>query len=223
MAVVEFFLPDIGEGLAEVELVKWLVAVGERVEENQPIADVESDKAVVTMPAPASGTVIKLCVDEGERVKVGALMLVVDGETTAQSAGGAVHGAEAGAAAMANAPAAAAGTGPEAAVAAAPAARRLATERGIDLASVKGTGPRGRITVEDVERAAGGGGTAGSSRGAAALGRLRPDQPARSNRCRIEASDAGSARRWPRPTGRSRTSADSMSSMARRSSRCTRR
>ena len=56
MPVVEFHLPDIGEGLAEVELVRWLVGVGDRVEENQPIADVESDKAIVTMPSPASAS-----------------------------------------------------------------------------------------------------------------------------------------------------------------------
>src|SRR3712207_5220152 len=83
MAVIEFHLPDIGEGLAEVELVRWYVGPGEQVQENQPIADVESDKAIVTMPAPASGVVTRLCVNEGERIKVGALMMVVEGHTSA--------------------------------------------------------------------------------------------------------------------------------------------
>lgn len=149
MAVVELRLPDIGEGLAEVELVRWYVVVGDRVEENQPIADVESDKAVVTMPAPASGVVTRLCVNEGERVKVGSLLMVVDGHTSARSdaqADGDEQPARAGAGA---------GDTPAGeAIAAAPAARRLASERQVDLRRVTGTGARGRITVEDVERAA---------------------------------------------------------------------
>lgn len=153
MAAVEFHLPDIGEGLAEVELVRWYVGVGDRVKENEPIADVESDKAVVTMPAPASGIVTRLCVSEGERVKVGSLMMVVDGHTSAQS-GTAAEGDGRGAGDRQSKNAAPAGPRAEEAIAAAPAARRLASERGIDLRQVAGTGPRGRITVEDVERAA---------------------------------------------------------------------
>jgi pyruvate dehydrogenase E2 component (dihydrolipoamide acetyltransferase) len=154
VAVVEFHLPDIGEGLAEVELVRWYVGVGDRVQENEPIADVESDKAVVTMPAPASGVVTRLCVSEGERVKVGSLMMVVDGHTSAQS-GTAAEGVERGASdAHSASPAPGDRRAADEAVAAAPAARRLASERGIDLRQVSGTGPRGRITVEDVERAA---------------------------------------------------------------------
>ena len=154
MAVVEFHLPDIGEGLAEVELIRWYVGVGDRVQENEPIADVESDKAVVTMPAPASGVVTRLCVSEGERVKVGALMMVVDGHTSAQ-AGIAREGDGRGASGDAHSSnATPGGTQADAPVAAAPAARRLAGERGVDLRQVVATGPRGRITVEDVERAA---------------------------------------------------------------------
>jgi pyruvate/2-oxoglutarate dehydrogenase complex dihydrolipoamide acyltransferase (E2) component len=154
VAVVEFHLPDIGEGLAEVELVRWYVGVGDQVQENQPIADVESDKAVVTMPAPASGMVTRLCVSEGERVKVGSLMMVVDGHTSAQAVSSEDGGGTAGKA-DGPSPHPESGRRPaDEAIAAAPAARRLANERHIDLRRVTGTGPRGRITVEDVERAA---------------------------------------------------------------------
>jgi pyruvate dehydrogenase E2 component (dihydrolipoamide acetyltransferase) len=124
------------------------------VQENEPIADVESDKAVVTMPAPASGVVTRLCVSEGERVKVGSLMMVVDGHTSAQS-GTAAESDGRGVSNAQSTNVAPANPRSDEAIAAAPAARRLASERGVDLRRVAGTGPRGRITVEDVERAAG--------------------------------------------------------------------
>lgn len=153
MAVVEFRLPDIGEGLAEVELIRWYVGVGDRVEENQAIADVESDKAVVSMPAPASGVVTRLCVSEGERIKVGSLMMVVDGHTTAQSAVTDGNDRATPTEAPSSPVGAAIGKAAAGSVAAEPAARRLASERNLDLAHLAGTGPRGRITVSDVERA----------------------------------------------------------------------
>jgi pyruvate dehydrogenase E2 component (dihydrolipoamide acetyltransferase) len=154
VGAVEFHLPDIGEGLAEVELIRWYVGVGDRVQENEPIADVESDKAIVTMPAPASGVVARLCVNEGERVKVGALLMVVDGHTSAHSAA-AAHQPAARVDQDQSSPVPESGPA-EPAIAAAPAARRLASERNVDLRQIVGTGPRGRITVEDVERAAAG-------------------------------------------------------------------
>lgn len=157
MPVVEFRLPDIGEGLAEVELVRWYVSIGDQVQENQPIADVESDKAIVTMPAPASGVVTRLCATEGERVKVGALMMVVDGHTSAHAGSVAAGAPEAtGEVQTAEPQTGSDGSGLASeveAVSAAPAVRRLATQHGVDLRQVPGTGPRGRITADDVERA----------------------------------------------------------------------
>ena len=157
MAVIEFHLPDIGEGLAEVELIRWYVGLGDRVEENQPIADVESDKAIVTMPAPASGVVTRLCVTEGERVKVGSLMMVVDGHTSAQTG-------TSDAASPSESPrevtTSLGGAPPAEAVAASPAIRRLAKTLGADLSRITGSGPRGRITEEDVHRAVAAAGTA---------------------------------------------------------------
>jgi len=80
MARFEFNMPDVGEGLVDVELAEWLVSIGDTVEENQPIAEVETDKAFVTMPAPATGKIVELIVKEGERVKVGSLLLVMETE-----------------------------------------------------------------------------------------------------------------------------------------------
>jgi pyruvate dehydrogenase E2 component (dihydrolipoamide acetyltransferase) len=154
VAVVEFHLPDLGEGLAEVELIRWYIGVGDRVQENEPIADVESDKAVVTMPAPASGVVTRLCVSEGERVKVGSLMMVVDGHTSAQSGTGPESDGRGGSGDWHSSNVTPGAIAADESIAAAPAARRLASERDIDLRQVVGKGPRGRITVEDVERAA---------------------------------------------------------------------
>lgn len=155
MPAVAFHLPDIGEGLAEVELVRWLVGVGDRVEENQPVADVESDKAIVTMPSPASGVVSKLCASEGDRVKVGALLMVVDGHTSAQGVSTESAGRPtADESVVAPEPLATADRTADV-ISASPAVRRLAATSGIDLRGVRGTGPKGRITEQDVERASG--------------------------------------------------------------------
>jgi pyruvate dehydrogenase E2 component (dihydrolipoamide acetyltransferase) len=155
MPSLEFRLPDIGEGLAEVELVKWLVAVGDAVEENQPIAEVESDKAIVTMPAPASGSISRLCVTEGERLKVGELMVVVDVSAGRPARAATTSGNAAAVPDRApEQPPVAAATEGEGAAKASPAVRRLARALDVPLESVRGTGPRGRISEEDVRGAA---------------------------------------------------------------------
>ena len=150
MARLEFRLPDIGEGLAEVEIVQWLVALGDHIRENDPVAEVETDKAVVTMPAPATGTIAQFLAQPGERVQVGSVFLVLDVADTAGSA----H-AEPQAAAPASAAAAERGptTAPSssATVQAAPAARKLASELGLDLGRIRGTGPQRRVTLDDVK------------------------------------------------------------------------
>src|SRR6187200_392944 len=77
----EFRLVDIGEGLTEAEIVSWLVAVGDRVGEDQPVVEIETDKAVVEMPAPVTGTVIALGGDVGSVISVGEVLIVVDDGT----------------------------------------------------------------------------------------------------------------------------------------------
>lgn len=154
-------MPDVGEGLADVEVITWFVKIGDRVEENQPIADVETDKAIVTMPAPATGQVIELAAKEGERVKVGAFLLAIEtggGEAKTR------EGDDAGTRGREEAKQSVAESSQPptsqpsnlSTVLASPVARKLAHDLGVKLEEVVGTGPRGRINVEDVQRHADG-------------------------------------------------------------------
>ena len=79
----EFRLPDIGEGLTEAEIVRWLVQVGERVEADQPIVEVETDKAVVELPSPYAGIVLEHGGAEGETLDVGSILVVIGDEDAA--------------------------------------------------------------------------------------------------------------------------------------------
>jgi pyruvate dehydrogenase E2 component (dihydrolipoamide acetyltransferase) len=166
--VREFKLPDVGEGLTEAEIVSWLVEVGDTVREDQPVAEVETDKAVVEVPAPVNGTVREILAEEGEMVPVGEVIITfdVEGEPIEESAetdAGAADepepavtpvdedGSEAPAETAAE-PSAKGGR-----VFAAPSARRLARELDVDIATVAGSGPGGRVTESDVRAAAEGG------------------------------------------------------------------
>lgn len=124
-----FSMPDLGEGLEEGEIVSWLVAEGETVTLNQPLVEVETAKAVVEIPSPFGGRVTALHGGAGEAVPVGAPL------ATFEVAG--------------DAPA------PAASVRTTPPVRKLAKDLGIDLASVSGGGPDGRITEQDVRDAVG--------------------------------------------------------------------
>ena len=80
MARVPFRLPDIGEGIAEAEIVTWHVAVGDRIEEDQNIADMMTDKATVEMESPVAGTVVELAGEVGDQVAIGAMLVVIETE-----------------------------------------------------------------------------------------------------------------------------------------------
>lgn len=148
MARFEFKLPDIGEGLAEAEVAKWLVKVGDRVVEDQPVLEMMTDKAAVEIPAPGAGVVVEQRVAEGQVVKIGAVLYVL--ETEARIGG--MH-EQSGARPKSDAPAPATMTpASEGAVLAPPAVRKLARELGVDLARVRGSGPGGRISADDVQR-----------------------------------------------------------------------
>ena len=149
---VEFRLPDVGEGLEEAEIVRWLVGVGEAVERDQSIVEMQTDKALVEIPAPASGMVSRLVGEEGALVKVGELLFVID--NGAPSGRGAQQAMPAKEASTDNGGRKAQGEARGARVKAAPSVRRLAVSKGVDLSSVSGSGPGGRILAEDVERAA---------------------------------------------------------------------
>jgi pyruvate dehydrogenase E2 component (dihydrolipoyllysine-residue acetyltransferase) len=170
----EFKLPDLGEGLTEAEIVRVLVAEGEEIKEDQAVLLVETEKAQVELPSPFGGRVATVHVQAGQRVKVGAVLL------SFADAGVAARGA---APASAPAPAARPASAPPAAPssptapapdglapAATPATRRLARELGVDLARVRGTGPGGRVSDDDVRAAAAG--------RAAAPAPARPSAPA---------------------------------------------
>jgi len=144
----EFKLPDIGEGLAEAEVGKWLVRVGDRVVEDQPVLEMMTDKAAVEIPSPGAGVVVEQRVSEGDVVKIGAVLYVLDSD---ESIGGMTAAAPEAAAPVA-APAAAGAPADTTSVLAPPAVRKMARDLGVDLARVKGSGPNGRITAEDVQR-----------------------------------------------------------------------
>jgi len=159
----EFRLPDIGEGVAEGEVVKWFVAEGATVAEDAPLVSVLTDKANVEIPSPKSGRIVKLHAQVGDKVKVGGLLVTIEtagGPASAASATPPSHsstpGTPVGAPAPGKAPASPSAPSPSSPSTlagrplATPAVRRLAAERGIDLASVRGSGPGGRVTEADL-------------------------------------------------------------------------
>jgi pyruvate dehydrogenase E2 component (dihydrolipoamide acetyltransferase) len=141
----EFRLPDLGEGIAEVELRRWLVKEGDRVAEHQAIVEVETDKAVVEVPSPHEGTVVRIHRQEGETVRVGEVLLEIGGEGDLPLPGSGEHQRSVGIVGVLPEP------GEESGALATPLVRKLARERGIDLKGVHGSGPRGSITPEDLE------------------------------------------------------------------------
>lgn len=153
---IEFKLPDIGEGVAEGEITKWLLAEGDPVLEDQPMVEVMTDKATVEIPSPATGRIARILAPAGRVIPVGSVLVVIEtGAETAARSDRPATAAPASTPAPPPSPApppAAAGTSSRNGghVLAAPATRRLARERGVDLAVVPGTGPRGRITRDDV-------------------------------------------------------------------------
>ena len=176
-------LPDIGEGIAEGEIVRWLVKAGDAVKEDQPLVEVMTDKASVEIPSPRTGTIAALHAAEGAMVPVGSVIISIalPGESDAAPApgaraGGAAaspgHGAAAAAvtAALSSAPAPPAGSS----IQATPAVRAMARELGVALEAVRGTGPGGRIVAEDVRNAAGAGSAAGAGARVGALAVAAP-------------------------------------------------
>lgn len=141
----EFKLPDLGEGIAEVELRRWLVKEGDRVAEHQAIVEVETDKAVVEVPSPHKGTVVRIHRQEGETVRVGEILLEIAGEGELPLPGSGEHPRSVGIVGVLPEPE------EEPAILATPLVRKLARELSVDLTGIRGSGPRGSITPEDLE------------------------------------------------------------------------
>ncbi len=147
----EFKFPDVGEGITEGEVVLWLVEEGDKVEQDQPLVQVETDKAVVEIPSPRAGVILKVMFHEGDIVKVGETLVVIgdEGEKLEEKKEekkeyvGIVGEIEEEAAPKAPA---------RPHVLAVPAVRKLAKELGVDIAMIKGSGEKGRVTEEDVRR-----------------------------------------------------------------------
>jgi pyruvate dehydrogenase E2 component (dihydrolipoamide acetyltransferase) len=174
----EFRFPDVGEGITEGEIVRWLVTVGEAVRADQPLAEIETDKAVVEIPAPRTGTILRLAVAEGETIQVGEILVVIgeEGAVEAKSQAAAPVTSESsdrvdGAAASVSVVGALQESStvlpppPELIdtpvpprdprrILAIPSVRKLARDLDVDLVQVTPTGPRGRIRREDVVQAA---------------------------------------------------------------------
>jgi pyruvate dehydrogenase E2 component (dihydrolipoamide acetyltransferase) len=144
----EFKLPDLGEGLTEGEVARWLVAEGQEIAEDDPLVEIQTDKTTVEIPSPAGGVVSQILVQEGDVVPVGTVLVVIGGDGAEQpqreqpsaapqgqtTSGALVHkGGKA---------------------RATPLVRRVAKEFGVDLETVVGSGPQGRITEDDVRAAA---------------------------------------------------------------------
>jgi pyruvate/2-oxoglutarate dehydrogenase complex dihydrolipoamide acyltransferase (E2) component len=150
----EFKLPDLGEGLTEGEIARWLVAEGQEVAEDEPLVEIQTDKTTVEIPSPAAGTVSRILVAEGEVVPVGTVLVVIGADGAGEPAP----------AAAAAAPAVPRSEREELVleqhkpspgrVQATPLVRRLAAELGVDLGSLTGSGPNGRIVEADVRSAA---------------------------------------------------------------------
>ena len=151
----EFKLPDLGEGLTEGEIARWLVSEGQEVAEDDPLVEIQTDKTTVEIPSPAAGTVSRILAAEGDVVPVGSVIVVIANGAAAPARGRGTGAAKEHSGSEPQAP-----TRPErpsdGKVRATPLVRRLAQELGVDLEAVTPTGPQGRVTEADVRAAAAG-------------------------------------------------------------------
>jgi pyruvate dehydrogenase E2 component (dihydrolipoamide acetyltransferase) len=149
-----FKLPDLGEGLQEAEIVQWFVKAGDVVKTDQPMVSVETAKAIVDIPAPYEGKVVRLYGNAGDIAHIGAPLVGFEGEGAEPDAGTVVGHMEVGQKTLRETPLGAAPAPTAAGIKAIPAVRMLARKLGVDLAMVTPTGADGMITQGDVQRAA---------------------------------------------------------------------
>ena len=155
----EFRLPDIGEGLEDAEIVSWYVSPGDVVERDQALLEVLTDKASSELPSPVAGTVLELSGQEGERIKVGDVLIQIeeansnsDQKTSTEKTSKKIDKAE-----LEETDTSSEDKNNFISVApkvkASPATRKLARELAVDISIISGTGPSGRITNEDIHSA----------------------------------------------------------------------
>jgi len=150
----QFKLPDLGEGLTEGEIARWLVEEGQEIAEDDPLVEIATDKTTVEIPSPAAGVVSRILVAEGAVVPVGTVLVVIGGDGS-EPAPRDVEQPRAEPAPQQKRASDNLSQGEK--VRATPLVRKVAADLGVDLATVTGTGPQGRITEEDIRAAAGGG------------------------------------------------------------------
>jgi pyruvate dehydrogenase E2 component (dihydrolipoamide acetyltransferase) len=202
----DFRLPDLGEGVTEGQVVRVMVAEGERVREDQPLIEVETDKASVEIPSPWSGVVARVHVAAKQVLNVGDVMITFSDvaeapEVQFKPAARSAHAAASVAARPAAAPDVSHRAGHKPA---SPAVRKMARDLGVDIEAVSGSGPGGRVTQEDLDRAASGRATAPRAPVAARSSDPAPTAPA------VPGTDTwGATRREPLSRAR-RTIAETM-------------
>jgi pyruvate dehydrogenase E2 component (dihydrolipoamide acetyltransferase) len=158
----EFKLPDLGEGLTEGEIARWLVSEGQEIAEDDPLVEIQTDKTTVEIPSPAAGRVAKILAEEGQVVPVGTVIVVIGGDGAAPAAEEQARADR---------------------VRATPLVRKIAQELGVDLDAVTPSGAGGRITEDDVRAAAGGQeGAEGRREPIRGVRRLMSENMARSHR-----------------------------------------
>jgi 2-oxoisovalerate dehydrogenase E2 component (dihydrolipoyl transacylase) len=151
-----FYLPDLGEGLAEAEIREWLVKEGDTVKVDQPLVSMETAKAVVEVPSPQAGKIVKLHGKNGEIIPTGSALVEFDGAETRQDKGTVVGNLEESSAVLDEGDMIiGAAKSQTSTVKAMPAVRNLAKQLNVDLNLVKATGPNGQITADDVKKLAG--------------------------------------------------------------------
>ena len=181
--MLEFKLPDLGEGIHECEILSWHVQPGELIVEDEPLVEVETDKAAMTLPSPGSGRIVSLAGEAGDTVLVGEVLAVIDTTGNGEPPASPAVAREKEAAPLAEPAPAAVATArahedTHGRAVAAPSTRRLARELGIDIQLVLPSGPAGRVTREDVELFARSGGAPIEEAPAATGAEDRPQAPA---------------------------------------------
>lgn len=150
MAIIEIVVPELSESVSEATLLEWKKQVGEAVEQDEILIDVETDKVVLEVPTISAGVIVEILKENGSTVTAGEVLARIDTEAKASAA------PEAAAEDTEAAPAAAADS-TSTVTAASPAANKILTEKGIDVADVKGSGRDGRVTKADAVAAKAGG------------------------------------------------------------------
>ena len=154
MTLIDYKLADVGEGIAEAEVIEWLVAVGDLVTEDQTVVIVETDKSQIEIPAPVTGTVKSLGAKVGDVLSVGSSLMQIEatGKVSKDISSQVIHGTQPAATTVSSSTMSA----PRASNVrplASPSTRKLAASLGINLEKVTGSGPNGQITAADVQSA----------------------------------------------------------------------